>query len=141
MSVTERLVHTILFELIALAILIPVAMFVTESGAGPMTILSVLLSLIAMAWNYIYNWGFDHTFGSNRVSRSFKMRLVHGAGFEIGMVITSFPVLMWMLDFSFLTVLMMDLGVVLFFFIYAVIFNWVYDLIRSEKQPVKPLNN
>ncbi|OUS34500.1 hypothetical protein A9R01_08170 ['Osedax' symbiont bacterium Rs2_46_30_T18] len=132
MSTKERLIQAVLFELIALIIFIPLAIFVTGKGAASMTALSVILSLIAMAWNYIFNLQFDKIFGHNRLSRSFKMRLLHGLCFEIGMVTISFPVLMWVLGFDFWTVLAMDFGAVIFFLIYAIAFNWVYDVLRGK---------
>lgn len=133
MSKRERIIHMILFEIIALAIFVPLATFVTDSNAGSMTLLSVLLSLIAMVWNFIYNWVFDLVFGEVRLSRSFRMRLGHGAGFELGMIATSFPLIMWMLNFDFVTLVLMNTGAVTFFFVYAIIFNWAYDVIRGDR--------
>ncbi|WP_271274129.1 PACE efflux transporter [Aliamphritea hakodatensis] len=133
MTMKERIIHMILFEAIALAMFVPLAMLATGNGAGSMTALSVMLSLIAMVWNFIYNWGFDCCFGDERLARTFAMRLAHGAGFELGMIVTSFPIIMWMLNLDFLTVLLMDIGAVTFFFFYAIIFNWAYDLIRARR--------
>lgn len=133
MTMKERIIHMILFEAIALAMFVPLAMLATGNGAGSMTALSVMLSLIAMVWNFIYNWGFDCCFSDDRLSRTFAMRLAHGAGFELGMIVTSFPIIMWMLNLDFLTVLLMDIGAVTFFFFYAIIFNWAYDLIRARR--------
>lgn len=138
MSVKDRVVHMILFEIIALAIFIPVAMLVTQQGVATMTGLGIALSLIAMAWNFVYNLGFDAAFGGERISRTFRMRLFHGAGFELGMVITSFPVLMYVLQETFLAVLIMDIGAVAFFFTYAIVFNWAYDVIRHRARGSAP---
>jgi uncharacterized membrane protein len=130
MSTKERIFQSILFELIALLIFVPLAIFFTNKGVAAMTFMSVLLSLIAMLWNYVYNLKFDQYFGTNRLSRSLKMRIGHGLGFELGMVITSFPIMMWILNTDFWTVLALDFGAVVFFLVYAIMFNWVYDLAR-----------
>lgn len=133
-SIKERLIHTILFEIFALSIFVPLVLIVTNKDASSLTMMSLLISLVAMVWNYIYNWGFDHVYGSNRSSRSIMMRFGHGFGFELGMVAASFPVIMWMLNLDWLAVLIMDLGAVLFFLAYAIIFNWVYDKLRADRQ-------
>lgn len=132
MSIKERIIHTILFEIFALATFVPLALLVTDKDASSVTVMSILLSLVAMVWNYIYNWGFDQAYGSNRSSRSIMMRLGHGVGFELGMVVISFPIIMWMLNLDFLTLLIMDFGAVLFFLVYAITFNWIYDKLRRD---------
>lgn len=134
MTKKERVVHMVLFEAFALATFVPLAMFITNEGAATMTGLSIGLSLIAMVWNLIYNWGFDTVFGHDRINRSFAMRLGHGAGFELGMIATSFPVLMLVLQKDFLTILWLDMGAVIFFFVFAIIFNWAYDVIRHARK-------
>ena len=107
-------------------------MIVTGEDPLSMTGLAVSLSLIAMAWNYIFNVIFDHYFGSDRYKRGLSLRIGHGLGFELGMIILSFPVIMWTLKLDFLTVLIMDAGAALFFFIYAIIFNGLYDIARNR---------
>ncbi len=132
MTIKERILHMILFEILALIIFIPISMYFTNRGAETMAGLAVAMTLIAMIWNFLYNWGFDLAFGENRIARSFLTRLLHGIGFEAGMVITSFPLLMWALQESFLQVLVWDIGAVVFFFLYAMIFNWLYDQVREK---------
>ena len=132
MTIKERVLHSVLFEVIALILFAPLAMLVTGKGAGTMTALSVSLSLIAMVWNFVYNWGFDGVFGTDRLSRRLPVRLCHGMCFELGLIFVSLPLLMYVLQESFLTVLAMDLGAVVFFLVYAVVFNWVYDITRDR---------
>ncbi|CAM3779097.1 PACE efflux transporter [Parendozoicomonas haliclonae] len=142
MSIKERIVHMFLFEIIALAMFVPLAMLASGQSAGAMAGLSIALSVIAMLWNFVFNWVYDSIRGDDRASRKFSERLLHGAGFELGMIATSFPAIMYVTQESFLNVLIMDIGAVTFFFIYAIIFNWVYDVIRSRyvKQPATITN-
>ncbi|MCV0429488.1 MAG: PACE efflux transporter [Roseibium sp.] len=135
MTVKERVLHSILFEVIALVLFVPLAMAVTGQGAGTMTALSVAMSLIAMVWNFVYNWGFDAVFGNNRLARGFSLRLFHGVCFELGLIFVSLPLLMYVLQEGFLKVLALDLGAVVFFLIYAIVFNWIYDILRNRIQP------
>ncbi|NOH55398.1 PACE efflux transporter [Vibrio coralliilyticus] len=132
MSHKERILHMVLFELVALILMATLATLITGNGAGKMAGLAIALSLIAMGWNYIYNYGYDKVFGADRSKRTAKVRILHGLGFELGMMIISFPVLMWTLQLGLWSVLVMDIGVVIFFVLYSIGFNWVYDTIRQR---------
>ena len=132
MNIKERILHSVLFEAIALVFVITAATVFTDTEAKSATGLAIGLSLIAMVWNYIYNLGFDRIFGQNRIQRTVKMRLGHGLGFEVGMVFVTLPLMMWVLQLDFWTVFMMDLGVVIFFLVYAIAYNWAYDLIKAR---------
>ncbi len=130
MTHKERILHSLLFEAFALVLFVPLAMFVTQQSAAAMTGLSITLSLIAMGWNYLYNLIYDRLFGADRAARGLRQRIAHGAGFEGGLIFATIPVLMLVLQEDFLTVLIMDLGAVVFFFVYAILFNWAYDQLR-----------
>ncbi len=137
MSTFERVIHALLFEVIALILFTLVAVFVTDKGLAEMTGLAVALSLIAMAWNFLYNLLFDKVYGTDRLARTFNMRITHGLGFELGMVVLTFPVMMYVLQQSFLEVLLLDMGAVVFFLVYAISFNWAYDVLRASLFPRK----
>ncbi|WP_096085368.1 PACE efflux transporter [Agaribacterium haliotis] len=130
MSVKERIFHMLLFEAIALLLFTAAAVVFTGDGALKMSTLALVLSLIAMSWNYFFNWAFDRIYGAERIKRGLKLRAWHATTFELGMVILSFPVIMLWLDLGFWGVLLFDAAAVSFFFIYAIIYNWLYDQIR-----------
>jgi len=85
--------------------------------------------LQAMAWNYVYNYGYDKIFGADKTKRTKKTRVLHGLGFELGLMTVTLPVLMWVLKLDFLTILIMDIGLVILFLLYAIGFNWAYDAV------------
>ncbi|WP_017220866.1 PACE efflux transporter [Moritella dasanensis] len=137
MSTKERIFHSLLFEIIALAILLIASKIFTQQDTTTVGGVAITLSLIAMAWNYVYNLGFDNLFGADRLSRKLMMRIGHGLGFEAGLIFATIPVLMWILQLDFMTVLILDLGLVMFFLIYSIIFNWCYDNTREKlKSPL-----
>ena len=127
MSHKERIFHSILFEVVALILIMVFAVLFIEGSMAAISGLAIGLSLMAMAWNYIFNMSFDKAFGNDLINRSFKLRLFHGLAFEIGMLIVTLPLIMWVLNLSFLTALLMDIGFIVFFLVYAIVFNWVYD--------------
>lgn len=128
----ERVVHMLMFEVIAFLILAPLSVLVTGKSFFLMSSLAIALSLIAMSWNYFYNYWFDFIFGHDRINRKLLLRIAHGCGFEFGMIIFSFPVIMWITKFDFWQVLILDIGAVLFFLIYSIIYNWIYDITREH---------
>ncbi|MFS1489097.1 PACE efflux transporter [Vibrio splendidus] len=143
MSHKERMLHMVLFELVALVLMAGLATYIVGGGAVKMAGLAVSLSLIAMGWNYVYNYGYDKIYGADRSKRTKKTRILHGLGFELGLMLVSFPLLMWVLQLDFWTVLVMDIGIVIFFVLYAIAFNWAYDSVRDQlvaKGKVSALN-
>lgn len=132
MSIKERIFHTLLFEAIALLLLTLLAVLIT--GKSPLTVsgLAVSLSLIAMAWNFVFNIFFDKLYGEDRLQRSLGVRIQHGLGFEAGMLVFSFPVIMWILQLSFVETFLLDIGAMIFFVLYAIGFNWIYDITRAR---------
>ena len=121
----------VLYEVFALIMMAGLATYITGHGAGEMAGLALAMSLIAMAWNYVYNYGYDKIFGADRTKRTKKTRVLHGLGFELGLMTVTLPVLIWVLKLDFLTVLIMDIGLVIFFVLYAIGFNWAYDSVRD----------
>lgn len=132
MSTLERIFHSVLFEAIALLFMVFVGSLITGASQGTMLWISVTLSLFIMVWNYGYNLAVDKAFGEDRSKRDLKFRILHGLGFEGGAVFLTVPFLMWALDMGFWKVLVMDIGIMIFFLIYAIIYNWVYDNIRAR---------
>jgi uncharacterized membrane protein len=132
MTIKERILHSLLFELIALAIIVSFSVAVTEHNSLSVSGIAITVSVLAMIWNYIYNLGFDKVYGNNRLQRSFIMRFGHAIGFEVGLLIVDIPLIMWALDLDIYSVLLLNIGFTLFFVLYAMVFNWVFDNVREH---------
>ena len=132
MSTKERIFHSLLFEMIALALLVPFGSLISGAGLGHLAWVAVTLSLMAMLWNYVYNLLFDRLFGTDRVNRNLLLRVAHGVVFELVLVVVTIPVIMWALELGFIAALLLDLGMITFFLLFAIAFNWSYDIIRHR---------
>lgn len=132
MSFKERIFHALLFEVIALILLTLIAVVITGNDVAKMSGLAIMLSLIAMLWNFIFNILFDKIYGEDRNSRKLWLRIQHGFWFELGMLVFSFPVIMLVLQLDLLSVFLMDIGAMIFFLLYAIAFNWIYDITRAR---------
>jgi len=132
MLTKERIFHSALFEVIALSLLIPFGSLFSGMDMKSMTGLAVGLSLAAMCWNFVYNLLFDKYFGTDRINRSFIMRIGHAIGFELGLLIVTLPAIMWFLNMDFINALILDMGMIIFFLVFAIIYNWGYDLTKHK---------
>jgi uncharacterized membrane protein len=90
-----------LYEAIAIAVVGPVLSMAFDKSTASTFGLAVVLSCIALSWNYVFNWIFERWESRQSVrGRSFARRLAHGAGFEGGLVILLLPVMSLWLDIS-----------------------------------------
>ena len=69
--------------------------------------------------------------------RSLARRLMHGTGFEGGLVIILVPVMALWLNTSALNALLTNLGLLVFFFIYAIVFTWAFDRVFGLPESAK----
>ncbi|EGU38163.1 hypothetical protein VII00023_19544 [Vibrio ichthyoenteri ATCC 700023] len=132
MQTKERIFHAVTFEMIALAIIIPTAAFITGKASGDLVIVG--LSLFTVVWNYFYNILFDRWFGNERSNRSLALRIGHTFGFEGGLIFLSVPTIAWFLQIGIGAALLLEAGFLVFFFFYATGFNWCYDRIQPYQR-------
>lgn len=128
-TLPDRLRHTLMFEGIAIGLVMVLITWVLDKPVAEAGGLALVLSLMAMAWNFIYNLGFDalekrHT---PLGQRSLWMRVVHALGFEGGFLLIGLPVIAWWLGMGLWQAFIADIAFAVFFLAYAFVFNWAYD--------------
>ena len=127
---TRRIVQAVLYEVIAVAAIGPVLALMFNEPMGSSIGLAVLMSTIALLWNYIFNGWFERWEARQKTTgRSFKRRIMHGLGFEGGLVVMLVPVMAYWLNTSLWNAFVADIGILVFFFVYAIIFTWAFDRI------------
>ena len=94
--------------------------------------LTLMISLIAMAWNKVFNAAFDAAQRRLEFSRTLTMRAVHAVLFEVGLILAVVPLAAWWLDIGLWEAFVLDIGIVLFFLPYTFVFNWTYDHVRAR---------
>jgi len=128
----DRLRHTILFELIALVISVPLASWVLGRDMSKIGAMAIFLSLSAMGCNYAFNIAFDHMLkklGRPVHHRPPKLRVIHAVLFEGSFIVITVPVVSWWLGMTLWNAFIADIGFAIFFLFYAYGFNWAYDRI------------
>lgn len=129
-SITERFCHALLFEVLAIAICAPLGAWLLGYSLTHIGLLTLMVSLIAMVWNMIFNALFDQAQRRIGFERRVAARAVHAVLFEIGLILAVVPLAAWWLDISLWRAFVLDIGIVLFFLPYTFVFNWVYDSLR-----------
>ena len=124
----RRVVQAVLYEAIAVAVVGPAMGLIFERPVSSTLALAIVMSAVALAWNYVFNLFFERWESRQRVKgRSLRRRLAHGIGFEGGLVLMLVPVMAYWLETTLLNAFIADLGILAFFFVYAIAFTWAFD--------------
>ena len=124
----RRLLQAILYEVFAIAFVAPLLRVLFDEPAGSALGLAVVISSVALAWNYVFNAIFERWEARQPVrGRSLARRLAHGMGFEGGLTVLLVPLMAYWLNTSLLIAFMAELGFLALFFVYAIAFTWIFD--------------
>ncbi|EGJ11797.1 MULTISPECIES: PACE efflux transporter [Rubrivivax] len=125
---TRRVVQAILYEIGAVSFVGPALSWGFDQPVGESLALALLMSAIALGWNYVFNGLFEAWEARQAVKgRSARRRLVHGIGFEGGLAILLVPLAAWWLQTTLLAALLAEMVLLAFFFVYAIVFTWAFD--------------
>jgi uncharacterized membrane protein len=127
-STSRRVLQAVLYEVIAIIVVGPVLSFAFSKTQASTFGLAVVLSTIALTWNYVFNWFFERWESRQAVrGRSFARRLAHGLAFEGGLAVILIPVMSIWLEIPWTAAFAANLGLLVFFFVYAIAFTWAFD--------------
>jgi uncharacterized membrane protein len=97
---------------------------------GSASMVAVGSSMIAIAWNLVFNWLFERwEAGRRQRGRGLGRRVAHALGFEGGLAFLLIPLVAWGLGVSLVQAFWLDLGLLGFFLVYTFAFNWAFDQI------------
>lgn len=127
----DRIFQSILFELIALTITIPVGAMLFGVPLGDFGLVAAVCTTFAMLWTYAFNLGFDHAmlWLTGSTQKSLRVRIGHAILFEVGLVSLLVPFIAWYLGVTIWEALVLDVALAGFYLVYAFVFYWVYDII------------
>lgn len=128
-TTADRIRHALSFEIIGILLATPLGVLVFGLHSGDSAVLVIGSATVAMAWNYLYNLGFDHGLKAlgRSTEKSFITRIIHAVLFEIGLLLMLMPLIALYLGITLWQALVMDLAFALFYMGYALVFNWAYD--------------
>lgn len=125
---TRKIFQAILYESIGILVLSPSISLIYDQGLAHAGALSLMLSASALVWNVFYNHIFECWEARQpQRARTFSRRLLHSLGFEGGLVLLLVPLVAWWLSISWWAALVTDMVLFVFFFLYALCFQWMFD--------------
>ncbi|AYF86104.1 multidrug/biocide efflux PACE transporter [Pseudomonas sp. JS3066] len=140
-TVKERVFHALAFEGLAVLLTAPVLSLVLGKSLAHMGALTLMFSTVAMLWNMLFNSLFDRAQQRLGFQRTMPVRIAHAVLFELGLILVLVPLAAWWLSIGLLEAFVLDIGLLLFFLPYTLIFNWAYDTLRArlmEEPAVRP---
>lgn len=137
---SRRVLQAICYESIAIAVVTPALGWMFDEPTSSALGLSVTMSTIALTWNYLFNWAFERWEARQTVrGRSLLRRVAHGIGFEGGLTLLLVPLVAYWLDLSYGQAFLTQLGLLVFFLVYTVVFTWVFDRVFGLPASAQPL--
>lgn len=126
----DRIRHALSFELLGL-VLVTALGTVADFDPWHFGPLAALFSILATLWNYYYNRLFDRWLLSRlgHCAKRQRDRIVHAVLFEGGLLLVTLPVIASWMHVGLLEALVTDLAMVVFYLLYAYLFNLAYDRI------------
>ena len=128
----ERALHATLFELGGIMLIAPLLAWLMGHSLAMMGAMTVMISTLAMIWNMIYNALFDRLRRRLDFAMSLWARVVHAMGFEAGLILIVVPLAAWWLSISLWEAFVLDIGLLILFLPYTMLFNWAYDTVRER---------
>ena len=134
MRLTDRIIHAVLYEVIALLCLALILPLLLNVGVQKSLLLGVFFSVVAMIWNIVFNtvfdWGLLAVKGETR--KSVRVRMLHAVLFEATFVGLTLPVVMFAMGITLYGALKLEAAVLVFVLVYTFFFNLVYDGLRDR---------
>jgi uncharacterized membrane protein len=127
----DRIRHAISFESIGILLVVPLGSIGFGMNVEDIGVVAIIAATIATLWNYIYNLLFDRAMKrwKGSVHKTVVVRIFHALLFEGGLLLVTLPLLAYYLEIGLWQALVMDVAFVVFYLVYAFVFNWGYDLV------------
>lgn len=120
-------VHAICFELIALFLVIPSASYLLNKPMEHLGFFALVVAVLALSWNMLFNAIFDRLQIKWGFKRTITVRVVHTVIFEMMLLSITIPFGAWWMNISLLASLLLNIGMVGFYFPYTFVFNVSFD--------------
>lgn len=124
----RKIIQAISYEVLAIVMVSPFVSFIFDASLASATSLSILVSVLALLWNMLFNTLFEAWEKRQRDrTRTLKRRVIHALSFEIGFGIMVIPITALWLGISWQAAISLEIGLMLFFMLYQFVFQWAFD--------------
>ncbi|MES0880455.1 PACE efflux transporter [Roseibium sp. SCP14] len=136
-STRERIIQTVTFEVVGIALVSPLYATVSGKTAIASIALITLLSIVIVTWSPVFNTLFDllerHFSGRLACQRPHGLRMFHASMHEISAILLTCPLLIWVGGYSLGAALSVNVGLTLTYTIYTYLFHVAYDRLRPVR--------
>ncbi|WP_277972800.1 PACE efflux transporter [Pantoea agglomerans] len=132
-TTTERVLHAVIFEVAANVLVFIILIIWASAAPAQSALLTIVSSTLAMGWNYLFNLIFDSVQLRKGFKKDWRMRCLHAVLFEAGLLLVLIPFAAWWLDITLPEALKLECGLVIFFLVYAYLFNLIWDYGRATR--------
>jgi uncharacterized membrane protein len=133
----ERLIQTLWFEALGLAIVTPLYADIMEAAMDDSAVLLIALSVAVMGWSALFNTAFDRIeyrcLGRPASERPHALRVLHTIGHEATAVVVTWPLIVALTPFGWLEGLAADVGLSLAYAVYGYAFHLGFDRLRPVR--------
>lgn len=134
----ERIVQTLAYEVGGLLLATPAYAFAFGTETRDSALLIAALSVAVLVWAPLHNAAFDridwNMTGRLASDRRPRGRLVHALSLEVSVLLLTCPLVILLGGYTLPQALLVNLGLTLFYMVYAYVFHLGYDRLR----PVAP---
>lgn len=126
----RRITYVTLFEIFAILLSTFILMILSGGDAQQSLPVAIIVSAIAVIWNYVYNLLFELWEARNQVmDRTIRIRIIHAIGFEMGLLLFTLPLYMLWYKVGLWTAFTMVAALLVFFLCYTFFFTLIFDKI------------
>jgi uncharacterized membrane protein len=133
-SLRERVIQTLWFELLGLALVAPPFAYISGATAGDSFLLLVVLAIVVALWSALYNSAFDlvevRLTGRVASDRPHRWRVLHTIGLEASAVLLTWPLVVAFTPLGWQQALFADIGLTLAYVAYGYVFHLAFDRLR-----------
>lgn len=127
-SVKRRLLYVALFEVFAIILSTFILMVLSDGSADDSLPVAIIISTVAVIWNYSYNALFERWETlANVTKRTLAIRSLHATGFEGGLFLFCLPLYMLWYGVGLWQAIVMESALLLFFLVFTFVFTLVFD--------------
>lgn len=136
-NLRERVIQTLWFELLGLALVAPLFAYFSGATAGDSFTLLLVLAIVVTLWSGLYNSAFDlaelRLTGRVASERPHRWRVLHTLGLEASAIVLTWPLVMAFTPLGWHEALFADMGLTLAYVTYGYVFHLAFDRLRPVR--------
>ncbi|WP_444451908.1 PACE efflux transporter [Rhodobacter capsulatus] len=129
----RRLLYAFTFEAGAIALSTLLLSVLSSGPAEDSLVVSILVTVVALIWNLVFNRGFEAIEHRFRLTRTLALRALHALGFEGGLFLFTVPLYMGFYGVSLTEAIAMETALLVCFLVYTFLFTWGFDRLFARQ--------